>query len=459
MKKILIILVLCASVFIVTPLYSQSDERIELVIWAEPGMASCFIDPESAWEFCNYTRALNDSFEAQYPNIDLIWEDHGWDNDLYINLLEAIESGNAPDITVGESFMPRLVALDHLRPLNLEPELRENLIPATISAVERDGQIYGVAAFTAIFTLEINGDVFLLAGLDPSSVDLSTWDHITDMAKTITETGNGDFYGISILGPTNWPAAALFRVMPYLYQMDAPLCNMPDCDTPSFNHPNAAVVYEWFDELNQYTPPGVTFNGDEAFVFTQLFAGNVAMQTAGSWHPSWAEASGCLDCRYFPLPVHRDGHRANVVVGNAIYSIMANTEYPEEAQRFLEWLLRDDIQSSLFWTGVGGRLPTTFTGIQLLIDVIQGDTASVPLFYSEVLGRDLTYAPLEAARFSVFIDELLNGEVHILPPWANNFTAMNLLWNEMFAEILTSDSPVQDILDEYQARAEDLIAE
>lgn len=445
-------------IVMVSSLSAQTDEQITLVIWGEPGTVGCVEDTLSTWEFCNYVRAFNASWEAAYPNITLQWENHGWDTDLYNELQTAIAEGNAPDLTVGESIMPLLLQAGQLAPLNLSDELLANLIPAPIQAVSDGDDLYGVAAFTAVFTLEINADVFLFVGINPNTTDLSTWDAVAETAAHITETSNGEFYGFSILGPTAAPAAAMLRFAPYLYQNGADFCNMPDCDTPTFNDPAGVEVYEWFRELYQYTPPGLAFLGDEGAIFSQLFAGITAMQTAGSWHPSWAAGSGCENCRYLPLPLPDDGERANVVVGNAMYGILADSPNQEAAQLFLEWMVSDEMQNNLFWTGVGGRLPTTYSGIAALEEVMGGDTSSVPNFYTRGLGKTLSDAPAEAALYEVFISELMNGDVRILPPWKNSAIALNILWNEMFSEILTSSDPITDILDAYQAQAEALIA-
>lgn len=434
------------------------DDSVTLVVWGEPGTVSCINDPANDWEFCTYVRYLNDTWAEMYPDIELEWVDNGWEDDLKSALLTAIEDGNAPDITVGESFMPQLVNEGLLLPLELPAETRENLIPATIKAVTDGDDLYGVAAFTAVFTLEVNTDVLLLAGLNPNTVDLSTWEQVEAVAAQVTENGMGQFYGFSILGPTPAPIAALLRAAPYVYQSGADFCNMPDCDTPTFDDPAAVPVYEWFRRMYQYTPPGLVFNGDEGFVFSQLFSGVTAMQTAGSWHPSWAAGSGCVDCRYYPLPLPEDGDRANIVVGNAMYGMLASTEHPEEAQMFLEWLVDDAVQTRVFWTGVGGRLPTTYSAIGALRDVMAGDTEPVPAFYSEVLGRDVASAPEEIAVYDVFIDELLEGDVRSLPPWTAKGTELNSLWNEMFAEILSSDEPVESIMATYQAEAEAVMA-
>jgi ABC-type glycerol-3-phosphate transport system substrate-binding protein len=175
------------------------------------------------------------------------------------------------------------------------------------------------------------------------------------------------------------------------------------------------------------------------------------MQTAGAWHPAWARSSGCADCRYLPLPVPDEGGvAANVVVGNAIYAALSSTEHPEEAMMFLEYLASDDVQTNVFWST--GRLPATISSLQQILDVAGGDTVTVPEYYT-------SEDPVaDAAPFVTYISELTSENVRTLPAWAEKGAELNALWNSMFAEVLTSEEPVEDILNRYQTEAEALVA-
>lgn len=427
-----------------------AQETVELVIWGEGGMVTC-LDEQSEEVNCIFTRNLQAGWEALHPEITLKWEFHGWDEELRQNLVTAELGGTAPDITVGESFMPALTREGFFLPLAISDDAMANIVPGTVLAVNLDGTLHGVATYTAVFALEVNADVVRQAGLDPDTLDVSTWSKVADVAAQITEAGNGEYYGFSVLGPTNFPAAALFRAAPYVYQTGGDFCD-EGCVNPTFNDPRSVKVYEWFRQMYQLTPPGLAFNGDEGFVFSQLFQGETAMQTAGAWHPAWARSSGCTDCRYLPLPIPDEGGMAaNVVVGNVIWSALASTDHPEEAMMFLEYLTSDDVQTDIFWST--GRMPSTFTSLQQILDVANGDTASVPEYYvSEDPVKD-------TAPFVGYITELTSENVRILPPWATKGPELNALWNSMFAEILTSSDPVEDILNRYQAEAEALVAE
>ncbi|MEL6408394.1 MAG: ABC transporter substrate-binding protein [Chloroflexota bacterium] len=451
--KVVFIIVLTLSLGILS--IAAQEGEITLVVYGEPG-PDCE-DPNNAWEFCLYSRSVTELWYEQHPNIRIEWVNAGWDAELYSALNEAIDEGNPPDITIGETFLPLMMRDGLLLPLDLDEEIHENIVPGTVAYVtDEEGILYGVPIFTGVFAWEINPDVFYTAGLLPETTDLTTWDAVLDASTTITDTGGSIYYGNTILGPTNLPAAALFRFAPYYYMTGADFCNMPACDEPTLNDPLGVAAYEFFRELVQSAPEEIVFNGEEGYVLSQLFNGTTAMQTAGSWHIAWAAGSGCVDCRYLPLPLPTENTEAtNVVVGNAIYSILASTEHPEEAKMFLEFLASDEIQTRVLWTGVGGRLPATYSALQMVLDVSEGDSLdNLPAFWSIELSREPEDAITFASDYIPFVHQLMETDLRTLPFWS---TDMNILWNELFLEVLQTDRPIEEILDDYQVRAEQIM--
>ena len=80
-----------------------------------------------------------------------------------------------------------------------------------------------------------------------------------------------------------------------------------------------------------------------------------------------------------------------------------------------------------------GRLPTTRSGLTAL-------------------------RPTVDAAMQAYIDELLNNpDLGILPSWPKNPQQVWTIYNEMLTEILTTDRPVIDIMNEAQTRAEQAV--
>lgn len=401
------------------------QEPIELVIWAEDFTHhTTKTDPDGAGRYGLY---LKEQFEKEHPGVTVTLEFHGWDESLRQNLFNALLAGTAPDIVVGENFFQQYAELGALVPLDdVIADVKDDLIPGTYKAAEFDGQIYGISAFTGVFAFERNCQVIEAAGLDCDDPP-ETWEELLNDAQHITQMGDGDYYGYTLQGPVQTSVGGAFRIAVYLAQAGAPICK-DNCTKPYFNNPDAVPVMEFIRELNKTTPPGLTFNEDEGQVYEQLFRGLSAYQIAGSWHPAWAESVGCEDCRYSNVPVPRDSESSSVIVGNVIYAVLKQSEHPDIAAEWVKFLAREDVQAFVYPSL--GRLPSTRTGLTNLRPDVDPATQQ-------------------------FIDQLLNNaELEILPQWRQEPQKLWRIYNEMLTQILTTDRPVPEIMDEAQAAAE-----
>lgn len=410
------------------PPTSTIEEPIELVIWAEFFTSDAITtDPDGAGRYGTY---LIEKFEEEHPNVTVRLEYQGWDETLRQNLFNALLAGTPPDIVVGENFFQQYAELGALVPLDdVVADIRDDLIPGTYKAAEYDGHIYGVSAFTGIFAFERNCAVVEAAGLDCDDPP-ETWNELLNEAALITETGDGDYYGYTLQGPVETSVGGLFRIAAYLAQAGAPLCQ-DDCTMPYFNNPDAVPALEFIRELYQSTPPGLAFNPHEGQVYEQLFRGLSAYQIAGSWHPDWATATGCEDCRYSPIPVPEGGEPASMIVGNVIYAVLKQSKHPEIAAEWVKFLAREDVQALVYPSLK--RLPSTRTALTALSPDVDPDT-------------------------QVFIDQLLNNsELEILPQWRHDPEKLWDIYNEMLVDVLTTERQIPEIMDEAQAKADEVM--
>ncbi len=407
-------MILFPIVFLLCEIHARaSSEEIELVVWTG-----------------DYSVYLKDQFEKEHPHVTVKLYDMGWDQDLYQNLLNAVRIGAVPDVVIGESYVQQLAAAGHLLSLDdAMAALKDTLIPGTYKGAEYQGNIYGVAAFTGIFGFERNCQVISAAGLACDKTP-QTWVELLEYAKMITEKGNGEYFGYSLQGPVGPTTGSVFRISVYLNQAGASICRH-NCTEPYFNNPKSAPVLAFLRQLNQYTPPGLTANPDEGQVYTPLFEGKSAYQIAGSWHPGWAREAGCEDCRYSPVPVPEGGHPANMVVGNVIFSALKQTKHPDLAVEWLKLVLRSDMQDLVY--PQLGRLPSTRGALTRLRPKVDSAT-------------------------QVFIDELLhNPELNGLPQWRQEPLKVWKVYNTMLADVLSTERPLQEIMDEAQAAAEKIL--
>jgi ABC-type glycerol-3-phosphate transport system substrate-binding protein len=171
----------------------------------------------------------------------------------------------------------------------------------------------------------------------------------------------------------------------------------------------------------------LSFNPDEGQVYSQLFQGVSAMQICGSWHVRWAKDTGLENARYSAIPIpDEEGIPATGVVGNVILSVMSKSNHPEEALAFCRAFLEDDVQD-MVWP-VFGRMPSTRSALERLQP--SSDEANL-----------------------MFIDLLLNADLGVLPQWRKDPQNIWTVYNELITNLLTTETPVLQLMDEAQAKA------
>jgi ABC-type glycerol-3-phosphate transport system substrate-binding protein len=305
-------------------------------------------------------------------------------------------------------------------------DIKDNLIPGTYAAAVFQDKVYGLSTFTGVFGFERNCAVITAAGLDCETPP-ATWDDLLAQAEQITEAGDGAYYGYTLQGPVGFSVGGIFRIAVYLAQAGAPMCR-DDCTYPWFDNPDAVPVMQFLREINRSTPPGLTFDPDEARVYSQLFAGLSAYQIAGSWHVGWAQQSGCEDCRYSAIPIPSGGTPASIIVGNVIYAVLQQSEHPDIAAEFIKFMTRDDVQDLVYPTI--GRLPSTRSALEKLHPNVDPATQA-------------------------FIDVLLNNpELGVLPQWRKDPQKLWQIYNDMLTEVLSTENPIEDIMAQAQQEAD-----
>ncbi|MBA3943070.1 MAG: sugar ABC transporter substrate-binding protein [Herpetosiphonaceae bacterium] len=404
---------------------ATTQEPITLTVWAEGNTVTTMDSaPDTKGKLGKF---LIQQFEKEHPGVTVVLQDQGWDEVLRQNLTNALLAGTAPDVIVGENFFQQFAAQGALVPLDdVIGDIKPNLIPGTIQAATYNGKTYGISAMTGVFGFERNCKVVTDAGLNCDNPP-KTWDELLSQAKTLTDKGAGNYYGYTLQGPVGFSVGGIFRVAVYMAQSDAPMCK-DNCTTPFFNNPKAIPVLEFLRKINKFTPPGLTFNADEGQVYTQLFQNKSAYQIAGSWHTAWAKENKCPDCRYSPIPIPAGGHDASVIVGNVIYTVLKQSKHPAMAAEWVKFLARDGVQDLVY--PALGRLPATRSALTKL-------------------------RPSVSTADQAFIDVLLNSkDLQVLPQWQKNPQLLWTAYNDMLTKLLTTDTPVQQLVDEAQKAAE-----
>lgn len=401
----------------------------------EAELTAEFVDNQFIiWGLSGLGEEINQSlitrFQELHPEMEVIILDQGWDEALRQNLENAILLGRPPDVVIGENYFRYFAARNEMLALDdLINRYEDDLIPATYAAAVYNGSVYAVPFMTGIFAFERNCSVIEAAGLDCEAPP-QYWDELLAEAEAITAAGDGAYYGYTLQGPGGTAVGAAFRIAVYQAQLDALPCADAACTIPDFNQERAIPVYEFLRQLASFTPDGLLQNSNEGEVYEVLFRGGSAYQMGGSWHTAWSRSAGCTTCNYSQIPIPREGHPANLVVGNVLFGVPSGSPHSEMAVEWLDLMLSSEIQEQVF--PVVGRMPVRRSVLEALSPSLDNN--------------DRVYA-----------EELLNNEaITILPQWENSPREVWTIYNQLLEGVLLTNQDIPSLMAEAQRRVEAL---
>ena len=158
--------------------------------------------------FADYQRGRIDSFKTVDPSVTINYDssippvgEGGYED----KITAALVAGTAPDVfSVISPQAPRIISLGQLAPIDdaaLAALGYESLDALKASRVDgafdawtdADGQIYGIPDAISFYTLYCNNDQLASGGVDPATVDITTWDDFLAMGKQVIAK-NPSFY-------------------------------------------------------------------------------------------------------------------------------------------------------------------------------------------------------------------------------------------------------------------------
>lgn len=279
-----------------------------------------------------YHYVLADEYMKLHPDIKVNVRTVQF-GDMVNDLARGIATGNAPDITYIDNPEVALFASRNLL-LDLSPYIEKSevirtadIFPGPLSSVSYEGGIYGIPRGANTIALYYNADMFKAAGLDPDSPP-KTWEELYTAAKTLTDPSK-NVYGLafSAVGTEE----GTFQFLPWV-QMTGGDYN--DIDTPGA----VEALTLWKKILDEkLASPDTLIRGQ--FESTGTFnAGNAAMAISGPWELPRMSKEAKFDYRATLLPVPEEGATRASALGEGDNVIIANTDHPEEAFQFLEFL-------------------------------------------------------------------------------------------------------------------------
>jgi raffinose/stachyose/melibiose transport system substrate-binding protein len=364
--------------------------------------------------------AILDAFHEAHPNITIEFDPTN-PPDYNATLQSQFETGNAPDLMYLRSFATGRGLYDQgfLADISDLPGLEENFSEAALSVWStEDGVHYGVPFIAVSHGIYYNMDLFEELGLEVPT----TWEELMTVAETLDSEGYDAFANAS---GDPWTIAEIvfMNLAPnYIggYEGRMAYLNGERC----FNDENAVAAFQAVADIGQYVPDdnsALTYYDSQ-----QIFLlGEAGMWFGGSWDiPFFESEEPDFDWSVFAVPAP-EGQEMEYVTFHldAGMGMNAETEHPEEARMFLEWMTTPEFAAML-----GNQLPGFFP-LNQTAPALDNDHADAFLKLNEGRGLDVRWA----------WEGLLDGE-------PNGYTLMQ----DNAIAVLNGDMTAQEAADNLQ---------
>ncbi|MDH4179554.1 MAG: ABC transporter substrate-binding protein [Armatimonadota bacterium] len=322
------------------------DERTEVVFWhsyvesTKPALVK-----------------LIERFEAEHPDIKINAQRVPTGEQLLQKLTTAIMTETAPDICWIHSYwVPPLSEGDTIYALEelidqyggFTEEDREDFFPSPLETSYYQGKLRMMPIEATNLALAYNRDLFRKAGLDPERTP-DNWDEFIEYGKklTIRKGDRVEQYGCPI--PVFVGALASWTVWNwevFLWGWGGSYADASG-ERVSFNSEAGVKALQFWVDLQHKYKIGSMTAPDQGFESQK-----VAMALMGPWDlPHLNDMA--FDWAMAPMPA--GPARRVVPLGAEYLVIFRQTEHPEEAWKFITWLIQPEIQE--WWSMESNYLP------------------------------------------------------------------------------------------------------
>lgn len=324
---------------------------------------------------------IMDMYMDENPHVKIEYE--GLQDEPYKNKIKVYSASNdLPDVIQvwGQpSFLEPLLEADDLLELNLDDYKDYQFAPNSLDGFTYNGNLYGLPRNAELFVLYYNKKIFEDNGLTPPT----TTSELFDVAKKLRENGinplvtNGrDGWSLPI-----WFEYFVQRETGTFETMDKALSReMKFTDEPFLKA--AEKLYE-FSKLGGLADG--TIMADYGTARNMFGQGQAAMYLMGSWEAALDQDENFPDeftqnVGVIPYPASDDGTGGlNDIAAwyGGGFSVTKHSKHPEEAVKFLNYLMHPDNWAKILWEENGGLPATNFekymTGneTQLMKDLVK----------------------------------------------------------------------------------------
>ncbi len=309
-----------SAAILASPALAQDQVTLDLWTIDDPG---------------EYHYVMAEEYMAANPNVTINVRTVQFE-DMVNDLARSIATGDAPDITYIDNpevalFASRGMLLDLTPYIEASEVVKvEDIYPGPLASVTYEGGIYGLPRGANTIALYYNADKFREAGLDPDDPP-ATWDELYETAKALTDP-EGNTYGLafSAVGTEE----GTFQFLPWL--------QMTGGDYSNINTEGAARALnlwkQFIDEGIASPDTLIRSQWDSTGTFN---AGSAAMAISGPWEIPRMSEEAQFEWRVALLPVPEEGAERASALGEGDNVILANSDNPDEAFAFLEFLYGD----------------------------------------------------------------------------------------------------------------------
>lgn len=353
-------------------------------------------------------------------NAEVEFVDWGWAESLDQRQRSLIAAGDAPDIVVGEIFMPTYAAEDILLPL---PDDIVASVNPSFLVFNDNGEAVAVAARASVFSLFYNRDLLEAAGFDAAP---TTWDEWQEMSDAITEVGAGEFFGGGV--PSFPHAGGALRATPFFRQMGTDF--IIDGELQLESQELIDTLY-FIREMNRNLPLGLGNSASEdpmwnAFEVEQ----NIAFVVNGTWQAGGAQRND-MNWGVAPLPIPTGGIEGNCLVAAMYMAVPRAAANPELSFEIIRIALQEEL--SAIW----------------LDD-------SVPSPRQDIIDDTTRWS--ENETLAVAIEAVSTGEVSGLATFpANDAQIWEIINQQVLARTTMTEDPIATIVSDAAAQIQSLL--
>lgn len=277
--------------------------------------------------------AMVERFEAANPDIKVELETAGWD-DTYQKLVTNFSAGEAPDVIYGGTrWVPAFAAMDGIIPLDDYAAERIQLYHKPLQEnVRFNDKIYAIPRAFSARSLIYRSDL-----IDEPP---TTWDELVETAKQVQEE-NPDMYGFAVSGAKH--VSTVEQFLNFLFQNGGDVFD--EDGNAILNSPEAVEALQFYADLHlehQVVPNPLEYNREQLPTLFQ--EGKIAMYVIGPWGKSMMGIDEDDEETPFATALLPQGKEMANVFGSDSLMISKNSEHPDAAWRFIEFITQPEEQ-------------------------------------------------------------------------------------------------------------------